>query len=673
MAYINPLKKKLKEGKIPVIKKKLEGGIVAEANNDGSIYLDKKVKTNSPKAKEAIAHEKVHIDQMARGDLNYDDNNVYWKGKKYPRDAMNEGSKGLPWESEAYNKTEHMKKSPLKKLNVGLSQDVLAQRAGMMEDELKIKADKHAAIGRATAQIASRVPDKFGGSGQGSWGKGTPLNPTNKSKSPLKEGDCVPCKAKEKATPITAKAGSALKMGPMPPPAAPATAPAAAPAGGDVKAEVTADGPKPKDNPAGDIAETEEIPKKEEQQEEKKEEGGGEEEQQEEEKKEEKKGGASHVGYSNPTTSYEKGYAKEAAAQSAAKLKSPLKIDDKANTRVSKEVKNVNVGETSGKLTTTKTETDTKEEKEGVKKFRDNCYNGPDTANPGSRKAEGSVVNGMTCSWDDSGDWDPESEYEVKTHVSYDDAYEPDRVTTPGTPGKSEEGDQYNMGYHEAMDAKWAAGVKGRGAKKVSRKSQAAGKKWDRMDGRGKTPIGPDGKKMTREAYVESIAGAYKGNYDQAIGSTKKVTTQVTEGTDEVTTDAKSKKDNPNYELDEKTGRYVLKADSPEKMGKNKNKSPLKKGKLKKFAKKVTDAGVDVLAHSALGPISKIPSLKDKVQSFKNKKNRAFGLGVNYKEAYADADKKKYPTQDSFTDAAKKYNENKKTKSAFKLKGWKAQ
>ena len=41
---------------------------------------------------------------MKRGDLGYDKSNVYWKGKKYPRSKMNEGSKTLPWEAEAYKK-----------------------------------------------------------------------------------------------------------------------------------------------------------------------------------------------------------------------------------------------------------------------------------------------------------------------------------------------------------------------------------------------------------------------------------------------------------------------------------------------------------------------------------------------------------------------------------------
>jgi hypothetical protein len=54
--------------------------------------------------KSAIAHEEVHHDQMERGDLDYDDNNVIWKGKKFSRAKMAEGAKNLPWEAEAYRK-----------------------------------------------------------------------------------------------------------------------------------------------------------------------------------------------------------------------------------------------------------------------------------------------------------------------------------------------------------------------------------------------------------------------------------------------------------------------------------------------------------------------------------------------------------------------------------------
>ena len=90
------------ESGTPIFHKDLGSNIVAEANKDGSIFLDKAVNKSSKLGKEAIAHENVHIDQMKRGDLDYDDEFVYWKDKKYSRSKMQEGADNLPWEKEAY-------------------------------------------------------------------------------------------------------------------------------------------------------------------------------------------------------------------------------------------------------------------------------------------------------------------------------------------------------------------------------------------------------------------------------------------------------------------------------------------------------------------------------------------------------------------------------------------
>ena len=163
-------RKKLRIGKIPVIKKDLEEGTIAEANNDGTIFLDKDVKPDSPLGREAIAHEKVHMDQMARGDLNYDDNNVYWKGKKYPRAKMAEGAKNLPWEAEAYNKTEHMKKSkksPIH-LSLGLSQNTIRGNRQTLNTFEDSAAGKVAMAGKAVAgglKAAKKAKDAKEGAG----------------------------------------------------------------------------------------------------------------------------------------------------------------------------------------------------------------------------------------------------------------------------------------------------------------------------------------------------------------------------------------------------------------------------------------------------------------------------------------------------------------------------
>jgi len=93
----------------PVFEKKLDSGIMAEANRDGTIFVDKSL---SPLQKRnAVEHEKVHLQQMQQGKLQYDDYTVTWKkdtkspARVYTRMTMPEGAHGLPWEKEAYNKT----------------------------------------------------------------------------------------------------------------------------------------------------------------------------------------------------------------------------------------------------------------------------------------------------------------------------------------------------------------------------------------------------------------------------------------------------------------------------------------------------------------------------------------------------------------------------------------
>ena len=86
----------------PIYKVDMEDGVMGKANNNGSILLSKDL--DPEQCEEVIAHEKIHLEQMDRGDLNYDDNYVYWKGRKYSRAQMQEGAKNLPWEAEAYRR-----------------------------------------------------------------------------------------------------------------------------------------------------------------------------------------------------------------------------------------------------------------------------------------------------------------------------------------------------------------------------------------------------------------------------------------------------------------------------------------------------------------------------------------------------------------------------------------
>ena len=51
----------------PVYHVDMEAGVMGKANNNGTIILNKDLKPHQ--IPEVIAHERVHIDQMRRGDL----------------------------------------------------------------------------------------------------------------------------------------------------------------------------------------------------------------------------------------------------------------------------------------------------------------------------------------------------------------------------------------------------------------------------------------------------------------------------------------------------------------------------------------------------------------------------------------------------------------------------
>tara|TARA_R100001369_G_scaffold45351_1_gene71521 strand:- start:204 stop:512 length:309 start_codon:yes stop_codon:yes gene_type:complete len=86
----------------PIYRVNMEEDVMGKANNNGSIVIN--MDLDPSQLDKVVSHEKIHLDQMERGDLDYDDENVYWKGKTYSRADMAEGAKDLPWEAEAYKK-----------------------------------------------------------------------------------------------------------------------------------------------------------------------------------------------------------------------------------------------------------------------------------------------------------------------------------------------------------------------------------------------------------------------------------------------------------------------------------------------------------------------------------------------------------------------------------------
>jgi len=105
-------------------RKELDNGIAGEANNDGTIFVNKKIEKGSPLEAEVVAHEGDHMARMEKGELGYSDNAVTWRGKKYERKDgkmkengawREEGGKEFPWEKLAYKVGTKAKKEAEKK------------------------------------------------------------------------------------------------------------------------------------------------------------------------------------------------------------------------------------------------------------------------------------------------------------------------------------------------------------------------------------------------------------------------------------------------------------------------------------------------------------------------------------------------------------------------------
>ena len=105
-------------------RKDLDKGIAGEANNDGTVFVSKDIPKGSPLEAEVVAHEGDHMARMEKGELDYSDNDVTWRGKKYPRkdgkilyqgNWREEGWKEFPWEKLAYKVGTKAKKEAEKK------------------------------------------------------------------------------------------------------------------------------------------------------------------------------------------------------------------------------------------------------------------------------------------------------------------------------------------------------------------------------------------------------------------------------------------------------------------------------------------------------------------------------------------------------------------------------
>ena len=100
----------------PVIRKKLEPGILGEANMDGTIYVSNQLDPDSFEMRQTIMHEMKHATNIKIGKEGYADDYVMYNGDKFPRETRNgkdmiliegewkeAGDEDLPWEIKADN------------------------------------------------------------------------------------------------------------------------------------------------------------------------------------------------------------------------------------------------------------------------------------------------------------------------------------------------------------------------------------------------------------------------------------------------------------------------------------------------------------------------------------------------------------------------------------------
>ena len=96
-----------------------DSGLVAKANKNGTMIINKNIKPNDPVRENAQSHEEHHLRDMMDGKLDYDDNSVYHnldgKGvKKVDRKDFNESDKSLPWEKNAYKAGDNLEQKDMR-------------------------------------------------------------------------------------------------------------------------------------------------------------------------------------------------------------------------------------------------------------------------------------------------------------------------------------------------------------------------------------------------------------------------------------------------------------------------------------------------------------------------------------------------------------------------------
>ena len=94
---------------VPVFEKDLNDKIWGAANMDRTIHINEDL--SPTQKKHAVEHEMEHIKQFKRGEVAYDNSNIYYRKtpfspiQKISRNSVKAGAHNLPWEASIYKKT----------------------------------------------------------------------------------------------------------------------------------------------------------------------------------------------------------------------------------------------------------------------------------------------------------------------------------------------------------------------------------------------------------------------------------------------------------------------------------------------------------------------------------------------------------------------------------------
>ena len=156
-----------------------DSGLVAKANKNGTMIVNKNIPKDSKLRKEAESHEDHHLKDMMEGKLDYDGEKVYeristGRVKEHDRSNFQESDRNLPWEKEAYKAGERQEQKDMRP-----NPNKLDTAPNMYERDTPLAFQKMGSRhepGRESDINKISHNENFGPSMKKSWGTASPFS-----------------------------------------------------------------------------------------------------------------------------------------------------------------------------------------------------------------------------------------------------------------------------------------------------------------------------------------------------------------------------------------------------------------------------------------------------------------------------------------------------------------